>query len=155
MGEELASSMYASGGGQMLNRTVVLLLAFIALAADGVAAQSSHRFKVDVPFEFVLNGRTLPAGEYVIERTNAARPDIVTLKKKDGDFVRMIITQRVEKDEPSPTSSLVFIRRNGTHYLFQVWNVADMNGNQIPVPFDKTKDQQRNNIALVTLKAKP
>jgi len=89
----------------MLNRTVVLLFAFIALAANGVAAQSSHRFNVDVPFEFVLNGRTLPAGEYVIERTNAARPDIVTLKKKDGDFVRMIITQRVEKDEPSPTSS--------------------------------------------------
>ena len=146
--------MYASGGGQMLNRTVVLLLAFIALVANSIAAQSSHRFKVDVPFEFVLNGQTLPAGEYVIERTNAARPDIVTLKKKDRDFVRMVITQRVEKDEPSPTSSLIFITRNGTHYLFQVWNVADMNGNQIPVTFDKTNDRVRTNVALVTLKAK-
>ena len=139
----------------MLNRTVVILLAFIALLANSVAAQVSHRFKIDVPFEFVLSGRTLPPGEYVIERTNAARPDIVTLKKKDGDFVRMIITHRVEKDEPSPTSSLIFIRRNGTHYLFQVWNVADMNGNQLPVPFDKTKDKQRTNVALVTLRAKP
>lgn len=138
----------------MLNRTVVLLLAFIALVANSVAAQSSHRFKVDVPFEFVLNGQTLPAGEYVIERTDATRPDIVTLKKKEGGFVRMIITQRVEKDEPSPVSSLIFIRRNGTHYLFQVWNVAAMNGNQIRVPFDKTNDRQRTNVALVTLKAK-
>lgn len=138
----------------MLNRTAVLLLAFIALVANSVAAQSLHTFKVEVPFEFVVNGQTLPAGEYVIERTNAATPNIMTLKNKDSDIVRTIITQRVEKDEPSPASSLIFIRQDGTHYLFQVWNIAALNGNQVPVTFNKKRDDQRNSVALVTLKAK-
>ena len=133
--------------------TVLLLISFIALVPI-VAAQSAYRFKVDVPFPFVLNGQTLPAGTYVIERTDPAKPNIVTLRKVNGGIVRVVITQRVEKDEPSTASSLIFIQRKGKHYLFQVWTVAAMNGNQIPVGLDKkVNEQQRNNVTFVTLKA--
>jgi len=135
--------------------TVLLLLSLIALPANSVDAQSAYRFKVDVPFQFVLNGQTLPAGTYVIERTDPAKPNIVTLKRVDGGVVRVVLTQRVEKDEPSTASSLIFIQRNGKHYLFQVWTVAAMNGNQIPVALDKkVNGQERNNVTFVTLKAR-
>ena len=131
--------------------TVLLLL----VVANSVEAQSAYRFKVDVPFQFVLNGQTLPAGKYVIERTDPARPNILTLKTVDRRIVRLVITQRVEKDEPSTASSLIFIQRRGKHYLFQVWTVAAMNGNQIPYALDKKVDEQRrNNVTLVMLRAK-
>lgn len=134
--------------------TVLLLISFIASLPTSVEAQSAYRFKVDVPFQFVLNGQTLPPGTYVIERTDPAKPNIVTLKKVDGGIVRVVITQRIEKDEPSSASSLIFIQRKGKHYLFQVWTVAAMNGNQIPVGLDKkVNEQQRNNVTFVTLKA--
>src|SRR5262249_46590648 len=143
----------ASGGGWMLKQcvvTVLLLLSLIALPANSVDAQSAYGFKVDVPFQFVLNGQTLPAGTYVIERTDPAKPNIVTLKRVDGGVVRVVLTQRVEKDEPSTASSLIFIQRNGKHYLFQVWTVAAMNGNQIPVALDKkVNEQERNNVTFV------
>ena len=135
--------------------TVFLLISFIALVPTSVEAQSAYRFKVDVPFQFVLNGQTLPAGRYVIERTDPARPNIVTLKKVDGGIVRVVITQRIEKDEPSSASSLIFIQRKGKHYLFQVWTVAAMNGNQIPIAVDKKViEQPRNNVSFVTLRAR-
>ena len=135
--------------------TVLLLLSLIALPANSVDAQSAYRFKVDVPFQFVLNGQTLPAGTYVIERTDPAKPNIVTLKRVDGGVVRVVLTQRVEKDEPSTASSLIFIQRKGKHYLFQVWTVAAMNGNQIPVALEKkVNEPQRNNVTFVTLKAR-
>lgn len=131
----------------------VLLLASLANVA---AAQSAYRFKVEVPFQFVLNGQTLPAGAYVIERTDPARPNILTLKKLHGGIRRVIITQRVEKDKLSTASSLVFIQRKGEHYLFQVWTVAALNGNQIPVtPEQKLNEPQRDNVTFVTLKATP
>src|SRR5215510_9676824 len=154
MGEE---AITCSGGGQMLKQIVIttfLLLSLIALLANSVDAQSAYRFKVDVPFQFVLNGQTLPAGPYVIERTDPAKPNIVTLKRVDGGVVRVVLTQRVEKDEPSTASSLIFIQRNGKHYLFQVWTVAAMNGNQIPVTLEKKVNKpQRNNVTFVTLRA--
>ena len=135
-------------------RAVILFFSLITCLAS-VNAQSNHRFKVDVPFQFVLNGQTLTAGKYVIERTDAAQPNIVTIKRADGGVVRVIITQRVERDNPSTASSLIFIRREGKHYLFQVWNVGAMNGSEIPsVNKRDRRDGQRKDPTLVTLKAK-
>ena len=140
----------------MLKQSVRAVILFFSLITSVVIvnAQSTHRFKVDVPFQFILNGQTLPAGNYVIERTDAAKPNIMTLKRADGGVVRVIITQRVETDKPSTESSLVFIRREGKHYLFQVWNVGAMNGNQVPSVYGRERNnRQRKDLTLVTLKA--
>jgi hypothetical protein len=134
-------------------RAVVLFFSLITSVAN-VNAQSRHRFTVHVPFQFVLNGQTLTAGEYVIERTDPAKPNIVTLKKADDGILRVIITQRVERDNPSTASSLIFIRREGKHYLFQVWNVGAMNGSEIPSYERERSDRQRKDLTLVTLRAK-
>src|SRR5215467_9432297 len=107
-------------GGNMLKQFVLTVL-LLFVVANSVEAQSTYEFKVDVPFQFVLNGQTLPAGTYVIERTDPAKPNILTLKKADGGLVCLVITQRVEKNEPSTASSLIFIQRKERHYLFQVW----------------------------------
>lgn len=134
-------------------RAVVLFFSLITFVVS-VNAQSTRKFKVDVPFPFILNGQTLPAGNYVIERTDAAKPNIITLTKADGGIVRLVLTQRVEKDNPSTTSSLIFIRREGKHYLFQVWNVGAMNGSQVPSAYGRERsDRQRKDLTLVTLKA--
>ena len=135
-------------------RAVVLFFSLITSVAS-VNAQSSHRFKVEVPFQFVLNGQTLPSGKYVIGRTDPAKPNIVTLKRADDGGVRVVITQRVERDNPSSESSLIFIRREGKHYLFQVWNVGAMNGSEIPSAYERERsDRQRKDLTVVTLKAK-
>ena len=134
-------------------RALILFFSFVTCLAS-VNAQSSHGFKVDVPFQFVLNGQTLTAGKYVIQRTDAANPNIVTIKRADGGIVRVIITQRVERDNPSTASSLIFIRREGKHYLFQVWNVGAMNGSEIPSAYKRERsNRQRKDLPLVTLKA--
>jgi hypothetical protein len=140
----------------MLKQSVRAVVLFFSLITSVVSvnAQSRHRFTVHVPFQFVLNGQTLTAGEYVIERTDPAKPNIVTLKKADDGIVRVIITQRVERDNPSTASSLIFIRREGKHYLFQVWNVGAMNGSEIPSYERERSDRQRKNLTLVTLRAK-
>jgi hypothetical protein len=141
----------------MLKQSVRAVLLFFSLITSGVSvnAQSRHTFTVQVPFQFVLNGQTLTAGEYVIERTDPAKPNIVTLKNADGGVVRVIITQRVEREHPSTESSVIFIRRGDRRYLFQVWNVGAMNGSEIPSAYKRGRNgQQRTDLPLVTLKAK-
>ena len=135
-------------------RGFVLFLSLITCVVS-VSAQSRHRFTVHVPFQFVLNGQTLTAGEYVIERTDPAKPNIVTLKRADGGVVRVIITQRVEREDPSTESSLIFIRRGERHYLFQLWNIGAINGSEIPSANRRERNgQRRTDLTLVTLKAK-
>lgn len=129
---------------------VLLLLLLITSLSNAANAQSVQRFKINVPFTFVLSGQTLPAGRYVIERTDPTKPNIVTLKRVNGNIVRMVLTQRVEKDKPSTASSLIFIRREGRHYLFQVWNTGAMSGNQIPFALDTETGDQRHTLVTLT-----
>ena len=139
----------------MLKQSVVLLLTLITPLANTVNAQSVHRFKINVPFSFVLNDQTFPAGRYVIERTDPGRPNVVTVRKADGSIVRVVLTQRVEKDKSSTEASLIFVRREGKHYLFQVWNAGALSGNRIPLAFDtEGVDQDRRKLTLVTLRAR-
>ena len=140
----------------MLKRSVAAIILFICVTkvAPGVAnAQGRDRIEVHIPFSFVLRERTLPAGKYVVERTDPGRPNILTLRNVDTSVVRIVLAQRIEKNNPSTASSLVFIKREGKHYLFQVWSVGSMNGAQVPSALDKqTNDRRHQSPTLVTLK---
>ncbi len=140
----------------MLNQFVtaaILLICLTTAGSDIANAQGRHRIEVQVPFSFVLKGRILPAGKYVVERTDPGRPNILTLTNADKQVVRLVITQRVERDSPSAASSLIFIQREGRLYLFQVWNVGAMNGAQVPSALAKQINDRRQSPTLVTLKA--
>lgn len=140
----------------MLKRFVIATILFICLTtvAPGIAnTQGRDRIEVQIPFSFVLRERTLPAGKYVVERTDPGRPNILTLANVDKGVVRVVLAQRVEKNNPSAASSLVFINRQGKLYLFQVWSVGSMNGAQVPSALDKqTNDRRHQSPTLVTLK---
>src|SRR5262249_41905742 len=140
----------------MLKRLVTTTILFICLTtvAPGIAnAQERDRIEVNIPFSFVLRERTLPAGKYVVERTDAGRPNILTLTNTDARVVRVILMQRVEKNSPSAASSLIFIQREGKLYLFQVWNVGAMNGAEVASALDKQPNGRRHQSpTLVTLK---
>lgn len=142
----------------MLKHVVTTTVLFISLLTVGhriANAQGRDRIEVDIPFSFVLKDRTLPAGKYVVERTDPGRPNILTIKNADKNIVRVILMQRVERNDPSTASSLVFVQREGKLYLFQVWKVGAMNGAELRTVTDKQmRDRRRENLTLVTLKAK-
>lgn len=112
--------------------SIILMLCLNLFAATTINAQNTRRFVIDVPFQFAVAGQTLPAGKYAVERIDPTKPNLVMLKNTDNGMVRLVTTQRVEKDEPSTTSSLLFVRRGGKFYLSQVWPIGDKNGNQVP-----------------------
>ena len=140
----------------MLKRSVTATILFICLitVAPGITnGQGRDRIEVQIPFSFILRERTLPAGKYVVERTDPGRPNILTLTNVDKSVVRVVLAQRIEKNYPNTASSLVFINRQGRHYLFQVWSVGSLNGAEVPSALDKqTNDRRRPSATLVTLK---
>ena len=134
--------------------TAILLFICLTTVAPGIAhAQGRDRLEVQIPFSFVVREQTLPAGKYVVERTDPGRPNILTLTNADNSVVRVVLAQRVEKRDPSTASSLIFIQREDKLYLFQIWRVGSMNGVQVPSAVDRqSKDRRRQSPTLVTLK---
>ena len=154
--KELAGRTTRTRRRRMLKQFATATILFVCLTtfAPSIAnAQGRDRIEVHIPFSFVLRERMLPAGKYVVERTDPGRPNLLTLTNVDKRVVRVVIAQRVEKNNPCTASSLVFINQQGKLYLFQVWSVGSMNGSQVPSALDKRiDDRRRQSPALVTLK---
>lgn len=127
----------------------------VVMGMSTVEAQDTHKLEVEIPFPFVLQDRDLPAGKYRLERIDPARPNLLVIRSADAHLVRVILTQRVAREAVSTTTYLLFRRREGKLYLFQVWTSGALNGIQIPSLDDNdTKAQRDDRTSVVRLNAK-
>ena len=97
------------------------LSAFFALAAFAVAsqAQATDQVVVNVPYEFVVGTKTLPAGTYTVRRTssnNVAALSITSFENRAG--VLLIATEVSPATEGNPTLS--FQVEGNQHFLSKI-----------------------------------
>jgi len=112
--------------------SLTILACLTLFATSTVNAQSNRSFVIRIPFDFVVSGEFLPAGNYAIERVDPTKPHVLMFKNTDNGIVRLFITQRVENDETITASCLIFKRWQSEYQLFQVWVVGNKDGNQVP-----------------------
>ena len=143
-------------GGYMQRQSIgsIIIRVCLVVAATMVSAQSTRRFVIQIPFQFVIAGRTLPAGKYAVERFDPTKPNVLMLKNIETGVVRLFITQHVEKDDGGKTSCLIFKLRNGEAHLFQLWTLGHKDGHQMP-PADanERRDQRGTSSTLVRVNA--
>ena len=125
--------------------STTVLLGFLVTSVD---AQSTNRFEVDVPFQFVVSGRILPAGNYAIGRADSGNPKVLILKNLDNGIMRAILCQRVEKETPSTTAFLLFTQTEGKFFLTEVWDQGSLSGNQLPVQKTKRRRHDEKSLAV-------
>ncbi len=94
-------------------RVLSMLVLFLAVAAG---AYAQDRVSAEVPFEFTVGGRTLPAGTYTIGRASASRPGMLLLHGEDGS--RTVVYAPADFDGREAGAQLVF-HRYGNHYFLR------------------------------------
>lgn len=107
----------------------IIALAFAsALAAN---AQNPRNLVVNIPFDFSIKGKTLPAGEYILSRSSTADQTGLVLRRKDGKANAVILTRMLQTPERQEESRLVFNRYGEHYFLSQVWTVGDSIGREL------------------------
>jgi hypothetical protein len=91
------------------------ILSMVALAAAAAAPQAlaDDLVKVNVPFEFVVDGRPLPSGEYRFELDDAAR--VVHVYAKARGHVAVTVFQAAPSTTKEP--GLAFHKHAGQRFL--------------------------------------
>jgi hypothetical protein len=139
---------------RIANRLIILVCLSVILTG-AAKAQSAHSFQVEIPFPFILGERTLPAGKYLVQRIDPAKPNVLMIKNADARIVRVMLTHRVASESPSEVSTLIFMRRQEKLYLFQIWSGGDRNGNEIPLlNEEERRDRDGTAASIVKLRAK-
>jgi hypothetical protein len=101
----------------------VVLFAAVCLP---VGAQTA--LKVNIPFNFVAAGKSLPAGEYRV--TSMVKSDNAWVITND-QVSAVMLTKRVESPQKTHRPSLVFLQAGGSYSLVQIWN-EDRSGRDVP-----------------------
>jgi hypothetical protein len=97
--------------------TLAVMLGLVA-AAHG---QTVDALTANVPFDFVVDGTTLPAGLYSI-RPSSDDPSLLLLRSEDGKPVAFVFSP------PGPgsdgTFKLVFDKYEENYFLSEIWTQA-------------------------------
>ncbi len=110
--------------------TLAGFCATVMLAVGSADAQSTPAVKVNVPFEFSVDGKSLPPGNYTINRASDANPRGLVIRSGGGRTTHAFSTQRVESETPQRVR-IVFHRYGDRTFLSQIWASGTSNGHQV------------------------
>ena len=102
-------------------RSVMLKSAMLGAAfllASGTARAAN--LEVNVPFSFIVNHETFPAGRYQIEQDSLAGPTVWTIRGMNTSQSAIIVTREAGGQGPSKPA-LQFERRENQYRLSNIW----------------------------------
>jgi len=108
-----------------------MLSLIVVLTVISVNAQSSHYFFVTIPFEFAIQGKTLPPGEYIVKRSASNEPAVLSISSVDGRTRTVVLTNNVRATTTQTKSKLVFLRYGDQFFLSQIWEAGNNPGREV------------------------
>lgn len=127
------------------------LLSAILLAAFLTSAQAqspSNRVKANIPFDFSLGDKKLPAGTYSFGRLRQGYDDVVlSIDDRLGRQKAIHTSIPVRSLDVSENAKLIFHRYGDQYFLYQVWPAGTATGRQF-VPSHSEREAQQSNPAV-------
>ena len=104
----------------LLKKSVMLAGALLVFAGTNASAADRNVMEVAVPFPFVANGRTFPAGQYAVSEEGGS---ILFLRGEKGNHVATfaVIRPASGHDPADKKPALTFTRHENQNRLSTVW----------------------------------
>jgi len=105
----------------MRKQCLRILIALIGVAGLGMAArgQASDQIEVNIPYEFVVAGKTLPAGTYRVNRLSDTNEETLVLSSLDSRARVMLLSTTVESTQ-ADKPEVSFEQIGGQHFLSKI-----------------------------------
>ena len=115
-------------GSMML--VLIVTLALTTAVASANAQLNANKVVADVPFEFSVGYKALPAGTYSVQSIVRAG-DRLLIQSTDGKISALRLSEATQRIKERPQARLVFHRYGERYFLAEVWNGIDNTGRQL------------------------
>jgi hypothetical protein len=127
-----------------MKRTLASALFLTSLFAVGAASAQEHGLTANVPFEFTVGTRLLPAGTYTVTSPSSG---VVQFQSADKHIAAMTTTSQQEND-PAKGNKLVFSRYGDQYFLRDVLSPTAASLN-VHVPRTRLEKQVQRQEAML------
>ena len=102
-----------------MNRiSAIALIVAASFVTAGSAMAQDHRAKANVPFNFSVNGNSLPAGTYTVG-SEINSPNVITITDREKNIHILALTLP-DANAPGTGNKLVFHRYGDQYFLSEV-----------------------------------
>ena len=121
--------------------SLCLVAGLAATLTANAQIRSDATIRANIPYSFVVNNTTLPAGTYVLSVADPYASDLTVLeiRSANGKTAVLFETQPVTDPRSAPQTELVFDKIGDTYFLSRVFLKGDEGGDQLL----KSKTQRR------------
>ena len=112
---------------------LLVVMTIIAASASAQAQSLEYRLTANIPFDFSVAGKKLPAGKYWINRGQQGNGDtVVQIRSTDGQENITRLTIPVQIFNPVKHGTLVFHRYGEEYFLSEIWPAGGLTGRELP-----------------------
>lgn len=102
-----------------MTRILMLTLTLLPMLAAAQTPLGDTKIVAQVPFEFAIGSKIVPAGQLVVQRI-APGNDTLTMRNRDAKLNTFASPTRVESKRPAATNALVFHKYGNRYFLWEV-----------------------------------
>lgn len=116
---------------QMFGALAIGCLLALIIAVPARAQMPGTTIRANIPFDFILRGKTFPAGRYEIMRVNDA-PEVLELRNvNDKHDHAAFETEAFRENRVADRSELVFNRYNDMYFLSEVVSSGEQTAREV------------------------
>jgi|SRR5215469_5588678 len=109
--------------------SLISLLSLLLVAGSAIAQSAPVRS--NIPFDFTVEGKTVPAGTYTIGHVGRG-PELLLLESQDGKMHMIVGSNGAENLAGADKTKLVFNRYKDQYFLSEIWVQGAYSGRHIP-----------------------
>jgi hypothetical protein len=109
-------------GEIMRKHCLRILIALIGIAGLGAAAkgQAGDQIVVNIPYEFVVAGKTLPSGTYRVNRLSDIHPEVLILSSFENRASAMLLSSTRVESSSADKPEVSFEQIDGQRFLSKI-----------------------------------
>lgn len=105
----------------MRTRLLVTVSLFSLLAAVSASGQQPEKVGANIPFQFMVEGKVLPAGQYTFTQGANGRTITIHGSDKAGALAPVLTRLGGEIHTTAADAHIVFDQLGDTYYLSEIW----------------------------------
>lgn len=116
----------------LTNVGILSALVLLTLVTSAQGQSLRYRISANIPFDFIVADKKLPAGEYYFGRASQESDDsIVSIRGADGRSNAIRLSSPVQTRRVTDEATVVFHRYGDQYFLFQIWPAGSTTGRQL------------------------
>lgn len=137
------------------NVGLLVVMMIVAASASAKAQSLTYRLTANIPFDFSVADKKLPAGKYWISRGQLSTGDLIMqIRSVDGKANISRLTIPVVKTNPIAKGVLVFHRYGDEYFLSEVWPAGGLTGRELPKSRAERELERKAQSDVVAIRAR-